>query len=117
MKRPWNETKDARAFWDPETDAEFIKVQSLKDSLKNCNGMRFEDLLRSCAEGLSQVMDAIDEMDYKRTSIKPKKKTAIQCPKCSSFCVMTERRPNGNSKCTECDHQAPSICFNKVEID
>jgi hypothetical protein len=66
--RPWNEKIEQRAFWDTEANggkgADFLKVQSLKDALKNPNGMKFEDLLRTVSDGLAMVMDVIDQDDY-----------------------------------------------------
>lgn len=74
MNRPWNDKLDQRIFWDTSANggqgSEFIVVQSLKDSLKNYSGMKFEDMLRSVAEGLVMVMDVIEQNDNKGGSVK-----------------------------------------------
>lgn len=33
------------------------------------------------------------------------------CPKCKSENIQTERRPNGNSKCLDCDHEDATLIF------
>ena len=35
----------------------------------------------------------------------------MKCPICGSHAVQTERRPNGNSRCQKCGHEAPTKEF------
>lgn len=35
----------------------------------------------------------------------------MKCPKCKSFTVTTERKPNGNTRCSKCGYEAPSKTF------
>lgn len=41
----------------------------------------------------------------------------IRCPKCNYFKVATERRPDGNSKCIACQHEAPTKEFDVKNWD
>lgn len=65
--RPWNEPgSEPRMFWDPTTSSEHhtIDGRSLKERLRSPGGMKFEEILRDIATGLSQVMDVIDDQDH-----------------------------------------------------
>lgn len=68
-QRPWNEKVENRAFWDANADdgrgLEFIKSQTLKESLQNFGQMKYEDFMRTLAAGLLMVMEAIDATDQK----------------------------------------------------
>ena len=37
----------------------------------------------------------------------------FKCPKCDSENIITEKRPNGNSTCRDCDHKSVTKNFYK----
>lgn len=39
-----------------------------------------------------------------------------KCPKCNSENIATERRPNGNSKCLDCQYEAPTQDFDADSV-
>lgn len=66
-RRLWNIRNVQRVFRDPNANGghgtDFTEVQSLKDALRNPDGMRFGDVLKIAVEGLVMVMDAIERED------------------------------------------------------
>lgn len=76
--REWHKVSEVRHFWDPNINegqgSEREILQSLKDRLGNPSGMKIEELIVDIARGVHMCMDAIDQLDYKRTGIKDERK-------------------------------------------
>lgn len=76
--RPWHKKSELRAFWDPAINdgegAEREILQTLKERLANPNGMKIQELIVDIARGVHMCMDAIDQLDYKRTGIKDERR-------------------------------------------
>ena len=69
--KPWNEYQVNTAFWDPKandgTGIERSESKSIKETLLNPTGAKFEDLLRAVATGLVMVMNELEAQDPQPT--------------------------------------------------
>jgi len=57
---PWNNKIVHATFWDVNAEdgkgAEFIENRTIKGMLENPSGMRLEDVMMNCAQGLARVV-------------------------------------------------------------
>ena len=47
---------------------------------------------------------------------KPEPKLIRECPRCKSKNISTERRPNGDSKCGDCNFSGSTMYFDRYEV-
>lgn len=66
IEYPWNKVQSTRAFWDSEANSgqgkEVLKTHTVKQSLQNMAGIKFEDGLRLLTDSLLMVIEYIENM-------------------------------------------------------